>query len=310
MSGSISGILLMAHGGPDGLDDVEPFLNHIMKGRVPSPELVAEIRERYRLIGGRSPLREITERQASALERSLRDQGLNITVYVGMRHWHPFIQDTLKRIVSDGTRRLVALSLAPHYSKISVGAYFEALEAACRESAAPPEIVRIRSYCDHPLLLQAIAERIEEALSSLHDDVRRSVRLLFTAHSLPERILQEGDPYPAELQATVQGVLKRIPSLPWDFAYQSRGRIPGAWLGPEVDAMIPKLAAEGCRHLLVVPVGFVSDHIEVLYDIDILYKGLAAKAEICLYRTASLNDHPTFISALGDLVKGVLIHPS
>ncbi|HET6370621.1 MAG TPA: ferrochelatase [Nitrospiria bacterium] len=309
MSGSITGILLMAHGGPDGLDDVEPFLNHIMKGRTPSPELVAEIRDRYRLIGGRSPLREITERQASALERALRDQGLNLTVYVGMRHWHPFIQDTYKRIVSDGTRRLVALSLAPHYSKMSVGAYFDALETARRENVVSPEIVQIRSYCDHPLLLQAIAERIEQALSGIPDDARRSLRLLFTAHSLPERILQEGDPYPKELQATVQGVLKRIPALPWDFAYQSRGRIPGAWLGPEVDAMIPKLAAEGCRHVLIIPVGFVSDHIEVLYDIDILYKELADKAGICLYRTASLNDHPTFISALADLVKRVLTLP-
>jgi ferrochelatase len=306
MSGPITGILLMAHGGPDSLDDVEPFLNHIMKGRAPSPDLVAEIRERYRQIGGRSPLREITERQASALERTLRDQGLNLSVYVGMRHWRPFIQDALNKIVSDGTRRLVALPLAPHFSKMSVGAYFDELEAARRESAAPPEIVPIRSYCDHPLLLQAISERIEEALSKIPDDARRSVRLLFTAHSLPERILREGDPYPTELQATVQGVLKRIPALPWDFAYQSRGRIPGAWLGPEVDGMIPKLAAEGCCHLLVVPIGFVSDHIEVLYDIDILYKRLAEEAGIHLYRTASLNDHPTFISALADRVKGVL----
>jgi ferrochelatase len=159
-------------------------------------------------------------------------------------------------------------------------------------------------------LLKAIEERVTEALTSMAEEDFGKLRVLFTAHSLPERILQENDPYPQELQATVRGVLnellKRFPGLRWDFAYQSRGRIPGPWLGPEVDGIIPKLASAGCRNLLVVPVGFVSDHIEVLYDIDILYKRLAREAGIRLFRTASLNDHPTFIAALADQVRRAL----
>lgn len=301
----------MAHGGPETLDDVEPFLNHIMKGRAPTPEFVAEIRERYRQIGGRSPLRGITERQADALEKALRSKGDSPPrVYVGMRHWHPFIQDTVKEIAADGVQRLVALSLTPHYSPMSVGAYFNALEAALGQIDRRPEVIPIQSYCSDPLLLAAIEERVIEALSSFPKERFGSLRLLFTAHSLPEKILQENDPYPQELQATVRGVadrlLQRFPELKWDFAYQSRGRIPGPWLGPEVDGMIPKLAREGCRELLIVPVGFVSDHIEVLYDIDILYKRLAEEAGIRLFRTASLNDHPTFIAALANVVSNAL----
>jgi len=302
-------VLLMAHGGPDTLEDVEPFLFHIMKGRVPAPDFVSEIRERYRQIGGRSPLREITQMQARGLEKALGADGLRLRVYVGMRHWHPFLSETVQRICADGVESLVALPLAPHESKMSVGAYFAELES-CLKLAAPPKVIPIRSYCDHPLLIKAILERIEEVYAAFPDEITRSIQILFTAHSLPEKILEENDPYPRELEKTVQGILRELlsehPDVRWHFAYQSRGRIPGNWLGPEVDSMIPKLSAEGCRHLLIVPIGFVSDHIEVLYDIDILYKGLAKRSGIDLLRTTSLNDHPTFIAALADRVKSAL----
>lgn len=295
-------VLLMAHGGPDHLEDVEPFLQHIMKGRQPTAELVTEIRERYRLIGGRSPLRAITERQAGALADALSAQGHSMPVYVGMRHWHPFILDVLKKITSDGIQRLVAMTLAPHDSTMSVGAYFEALEKACRSTPSAPDVLPIRSFADHPFLLKAIAERVEQALDHIPKSDHPFLRVIFTAHSLPERILAEGDPYPRELKATVDGVLKRLPPIQWEFAYQSRGRTPEPWLGPEVESRIGPLAQSGCRALLIVPVGFVSDHIEVLYDIDILYQDLARRAGIRLWRTESLNDHPSLIAALSDRI--------
>lgn len=303
-------VLLMAHGGPETLDDVGPFLNHIMGERTPSPELIEEIKGRYAQIGGRSPLRTITEQQARALEKELASKGRTMPVYIGMRHWHPFIKDTVKKIVSDGVQSLLALSLSPHYSKMSVGAYFAALDTACDQTANAPEIIPIQSYCDHPLLLRAFAERVMELLASFPKERIATLALLFTAHSLPERILQEKDPYPEELLATVRGTLSALqphfPALRWEFAYQSRGRSQGPWLGPQVEEMLPVLAAQGFRDLLLVPIGFVSDHMEILYDIDILYKGLAKKNGVDLIRIGSLNEHPTFISALAERIIGVL----
>ncbi|MFQ5580580.1 MAG: ferrochelatase [Nitrospiria bacterium] len=306
MSPSRVAIILMAHGSPNTLDDVEPFLSHIMKERKPSPEVMAEIRERYRLIGGKSPLLEITQQQAKALEDLLNAGEVQFKVYIGMRHWDPFIKDTVQEIIADGAECLIALSLAPQNSKLSVGAYIETLKQALSEAGSRLPMTAVQSWCDQPLLLDAFGEQLKEALDTYSEEVRSSVQILFTAHSLPEYILKEGDPYPDEVVATVTGVSERpalsLSKQPWRFAYQSQGLRPGKWLGPSVEEVIHEMAEKKEKHLLVVPIGFVSDHVEILYDVDILYKEIAAKAGIELRRPQSLNTHPLFIRSLAEVV--------
>ena len=295
-------VLLMAHGGPDSLDDVEPFLRHIMKERVPSPEVIAQVRERYRLIGGKSPLLDITKHQAAALEAELNKKSSRFRVYIGMRHWSPFIKETVRQIIEDQPEQLIAISLAPHYSKLSVGAYIQALQVALADAGSRLPMTAVESWHDQPLLLDAFAKKVKEALSGYPDGVRSAVPILFTAHSLPERVLAEGDPYPKELEGTVAGVVQRLGSVSHRFAYQSRGMSPGKWLGPEVDEVLNDLAAKGEKNLLIVPVGFVCDHVEILYDIDILYNQTAQSKGIDLRRTESLNASPLFIQALAAVV--------
>ncbi len=295
-------VLLMAHGGPDSLDDVEPILRHIMKDRMPSVEVVSQIKERYRLIGGKSPLLEITERQAKALEAALNGSGGTFCVYVGMRHWTPFIHEVVQRILDDFPCCLIAISLAPHYSKMSVGAYIRTLDAAWESAQGRLPLVTVKSWADHPLLLDAFAEKVTAALLAYPKEVRSTVPVIFTAHSLPEKVLSEGDPYRQELEKTVEGVVKRLGIPTWYFAYQSRGMAHGKWLGPDVTEMINALAEKGEKHLLLVPIGFVSDHVEILYDIDIFYKKIAEERGMLLHRTESLNVAPLFIKALAEIV--------
>lgn len=300
------GVLLMAHGAPESLDDVATYLGHIMKGRMPSPEIIDQIRERYRLVGGKSPLLEITRRLAVALETRLNKKSARFRLYIGMRHWHPFIHEAVKQITDDPIDQLLAISLAPQYSRMSVGAYNRALEAALADTGGTLPVRAVTSWHDQPFLLDAFAARLQESLATYTEKIHPSVQILFTAHSLPSEILKEGDPYPKEVEATAQGVVDRLELGPeggrWRFAYQSRGFRGGAWLGPEVDDVIDDLANRGESHLLVVPIGFVSDHVEILYDIDILYKGMAASKGILLKRTASLNTSPLFVEALAAVV--------
>ena len=292
----------MAHGGPDSLDDVEPILRHIMKERVPSPEVIALIKERYRLIGGKSPLLQIAQQQTKALEAELNKRSPRFRVYVGMRHWTPFIKEAVKQILDDAPQHLIAISLAPQYSKLSVGAYIQTLKTALSDAGSDLPVTAVESWHDQPLLLDAFAKKVKEALAGYPDEIRSAVPILFTAHSLPERILSEGDPYPGELEGTVAGIVERLGPVSSRFAYQSRGMSPGKWLGPEVDDVLNDLASKGERDLLVVPVGFVSDHVEILYDIDILYKDTARSKGIELRRTESLNASPLFIQALAAVV--------
>lgn len=295
-------VLLMAHGGPDSLDDVEPFLRHIMKERVPSPEIISQVRERYRLIGGKSPLLEITKQQAAALQAELNKKSSRFRVYIGMRHWTPFIKEAVKQILQDPSQHLIALSLAPHYSKLSVGAYIQALQTALADAGSDLPMTAVESWHNQPLLLDAFAKKVKEALAAYPEEIRSTVPVLFTAHSLPERVVAEGDPYPKELEGTVAGVVKRLGEIKYRFAYQSRGMSPGQWLGPDVDEVLNELAAKGEKNLLIVPVGFVCDHVEILYDIDILYKRTAQSKGIALRRTESLNASPLFIQALAAVV--------
>ncbi|MCZ6755497.1 MAG: ferrochelatase [Gemmatimonadetes bacterium] len=292
------GVLLVAYGAPVTVDDVEPYLLDVRGGRPTSPEMVTAFQQRYQAIGGGSPLLDRTNEQAAALAGAL---GGTVPVYVGMRHWHPYIRDVFQQVRADRVTRVVALALAPHFSTISVGAYAQRIEEARGDIATS----MVRQWFDHPGFLDAVAERVREGLRRFPAGVRDEVTILFTAHSLPERILADGDPYEEQLRASVAGVLSRIGPRhrPHRFAYQSAGQAGGPWLGPDAADVIQSLAAAGSRHLLVCPIGFVSDHLEVLYDVDIEYRRLAAASGIQLERTASLNASPLLIEALAALVE-------
>lgn len=288
----------MAYGAPRSLDQVDPYLRDVRGGRPTPPAVVEEMRRRYARIGGRSPLLDRTLEQAGALKRCL---GNGTPVYVGMRHWHPYIRNVLAEIHADGFERVVAIALAPHYSHLSIGAYQRALE----ESRGTLEVAMVRQWYDHPLFLDAVAERVRAALDRFEPAERHGVPLVFTAHSLPQRILAEGDPYVAQLEASVAAVLERpgLGSHRGRFAFQSAGRTPEPWLGPDASAVLEELAAAGERRVLLCPIGFVSDHLEVLYDVDVEYRELAVRLGLHLERSESLNAAPLLIEALADLVR-------
>jgi ferrochelatase len=298
----LTGVLLMAHGSPDTLDDMAAYLQHVRGGRPTPPALVDDIRERYRLIGGRSPLLDLTRAQGKALEERLNADGARFRVYVGMRHWQPFIKETVKRMVDDGIRRVVAVSMAPQYSRLSVGAYGRALETAQMELGVSLEVATVTSWHDQPGLLQAFAERVQEACGQLTEEARAQLSFVFTAHSLPQRILAEGDPYPYEVDRTAAGVARLLGLTTWEVAYQSQGATAEPWLGPTLDEVFEHAAAQNRRALLLVPIGFVCDHVEILYDIDILAQKIAQEKGLWLMRTASLNTSPTFTEALAQVV--------
>ena len=303
-------ILMMAYGGPDSLDDVEPYLLDIRGGRPTSPELVAEIRERYAKIGGRSPLLEITRAQASALESALNQQAPSpdgtpvYRVYVGMRHWKPFIRDVVAQIAADGITSGLAFCMAPHASKMSTGAYRQRLEAAVGMLEVPPALEFIESWYDQPFLIEALARKVGDALRQFDAQNQPAVHYLFTAHSLPASLIDQGDPYADQLQHTTRLLVERLRLDPtqWSFAYQSAGAAPGQWLGPAIEETLPALAAKGIRHVLVTPVGFTADHVEVLYDLDIEAQAIAREIGLHLVRSPSLNASPDFMGGLAQFI--------
>jgi ferrochelatase len=287
----MNAVILLAHGTPDSLDDMPAYLTRVRGGRPPSPELVEEMRHNYAAIGGRSPLADITRAQAAALSSALG----GTPVYVGMRNWRPLIADALAEAAAAGVRELVAVPMAPQYSTLSVAKYGEAVERA-----RPPELrVRfITSWHAHPGLLEAFAEKVREARAAGEWD-----HVLFTAHSLPVRVVSEGDRYPRQVEATAHGVAERAGVSAYSVAYQSAGRTPEPWLGPALEEALATAAREGVRRVLVVPIGFVCDHTEILFDVDVQAAAAARRLGLDLARTASLNTSPTFIRALADLVR-------
>jgi ferrochelatase len=301
------GVLLMAMGGPDSLEAVGPYLSDVRGGRPTSPELVHEITERYRATGGKSPVLAITRELAKRLEDRLNEAGqARFRVYVGLRHWHPYIRETYQQIVKDGVRRLVGVCMAPQNSQMSVGAYVRKVSEAQAESGTPVHFSYVPSWNIHPALVRGIVANIREALGKFPTDARDRVALIFTAHSLPERILQDGDPYPDQVRATVEAVLTVLGPLPaaatWRFAYQSQGQSGEKWLGPTVEDTLDELHGLGYRHVLMAPIGFVSDHLEVSYDIDIDFKKRARDHGMQLERIAMLNATPPLLETLLDVV--------
>jgi protoporphyrin/coproporphyrin ferrochelatase len=280
-------VIVMAYGSPDRLEDVPAYYADIRAGRPVSPEKVEELVGRYRRIGA-SPLNEVTERQRAALEREL-----DLPVYVGMKHWEPWIADATGRALADGAERIVALVLAPHYSHMSIGGYRERLERAL--DGAQPDVRFIENWHDHEPFLDVLADRIRGT----------DAHVVFTAHSLPERVLATGDPYRDQLLETSRLVAERagVPADRWSFAFQSESATGEPWLGPDILEHLDALHARGVRKVLVAPVGFVADHLEILWDIDVEARERAADLGLELDRIASLNDDPAFIRALADLVR-------
>jgi len=294
-------LLFLAFGGPRSLEEVE-FLLTCLFGRKPSPELLERVKERYRLIGGSSPLPAITERQARALEERLNARGHSFKSYVGMRYSQPLIEDTLKGILQDGIKEIVAIPMAPFRSRFSTGAYKEELNRANNNAGEKLGITFIEGWHLHPLFVQSVSERVEEGLKQFTPEERRKVHLIFTAHSLPESVVGN-DPYVDDMKESVNEVLKGIGPFPWHMAFQSKGGGPGRWIGPDVESVLSEMHKLGVREVLIVPIGFVSDHIEILYDIDILFKEKAESMGMTLKRTQSLNCSERFIEALTTIVE-------
>ena len=298
-------ILLMTYGTPDSLDELEAYLLDIRGGRPTPPALVEEIRRRYALIGGRSPLSDITRAQARALESRLNlEVGQTAyRVYVGMRHWRPYIREAITQIANDGFQKVVAIVLAPHFSHLSVGAYFQKVREACEGLEPRLDVAYVESYHLNPELLRTIATNLRTALARFSPAEPDNVQVVFTAHSLPAVILERNDPYDRQLRETAQTLAERLGLTPsrWQFCYQSAGASAVPWLGPQLKDVVAELATAGQRQILVAPIGFVADHVEILYDVDVEARGLAEHAGAHLERIESLNASAGFIETLADV---------
>jgi len=307
-------VLLLQMGGPDSLDAIKPFLLNLFSdrdiirigpaflrpaiARFISRRRAGKVREYYRQIGGRSPIRELTEQQAAELEKVLGD---GYRCFVAMRYSKPDTAEALDSIRSEGINRIIALSLYPHYSRATVGSSINELERELKSSDCSFELSYISQFYDNPFYIAALTEKIEQGLAGFAD--RSKVHLLFSAHGLPQSFIDSGDPYLEHIQENVRLVMERFGGISHHLAFQSRAG-PVKWLEPSTENMIVQLAASGCKQLLMVPLSFVSDHIETLYEIDIQYRDEALAAGIINFRrVASLNSSPAFIDCLAELVR-------
>ena len=285
-------VILMAYGSPATAEDIPAYLADIRAGRPVSQGAIDELTERYRRIGGRSPLDEITEAQRARLEPEV-----GIPVFVGMKHWRPRIGETVEAALAGGAETLVGLVLAPHYSRLSIAGYRQRLENALQGRA---ELVFVESWHDHGPFLDVLASRVRGF----------DGHVVFTAHSLPERILRDGDPYRDQLLETSRLVAERAGIAAWSFAFQSASATGEPWLGPDILEELERLAANGVRRVLVCPIGFVSDHLEILWDLDVEARERAVELGLELDRIESLNDEPAFVRALAGIVERALSVPS
>jgi protoporphyrin/coproporphyrin ferrochelatase len=308
-------VLLLAHGTPETIDQIPEYLRNVTSGRTLPPEVVAEIQHRYSLIG-RSPLTDITMAQAKLVEEELAASGVPVPVYVGMRNWKPYIPEVVRRMRADGIEEAAVICMAPQNSRTSVGLYRRAVEA----EAGDLRIDFTEGWARHPLLADAFAERLRIALRKLADEAGRPVPVLFTAHSVPTRTVQPpvassetgpriwpgqgADPYAEEARHTAELVAERVPEIPkWWFAFQSQGASGGPWIGPSVEETLNSIAAEGHKWLVLQPIGFLCDHVEILFDVDHLFRYYAVNIGIRLERPESLNTSLTLAKAVADLAK-------
>jgi ferrochelatase len=297
------GVLVMAYGGPASLEEIPGYLADIRAGRTTPRAVLEEITESYRTIGGSSPLLDATRRQVDALAEEL---GPSFRCYLGMRHWSPWIEEVVGEMVEDGVTHAVGLVLAPHFSALSVARYQQKVADGLDLYRGRIGFEHVRSYHDHPGLVEAFAVRVAEGLARWPEADRERVHVVFSAHSLPERVLSGGDPYGEQCLETARLVAERSGLDPerWSWAYQSAGRTPEPWAGPDLGEHLEDLADRGVRDVVSIPVGFVSDHVELLFDVDVRAQAIARRLGMRLERPPALNDDPRFVAALAELVRG------
>lgn len=291
--------MLMAFGGADSIENIEPFLKNIIKGRPVTEEMVARTKDRYSLIGGRSPLLAITVAQAKAIGEILKAEGVDYPAYVGMRYWKPYIKDTLTRMKADGVERVIGLVMTPFSTTAATGGYEEDVKAAQNEIENAPRVEFIPGLHLKSFFIETIADFIKEELKAF--DNPNDALVILSCHSLPMTLL-EGDPYELVIQQSSEKVMALVKS-PYKLAFQSKGAGPKEWKGPSTEDMINFAKKSGKKGVVVVPFGFIADHIETLYDIDIVFKGLAESKGLVFKRTPSLNTNPRFIAGLADVIK-------
>ena len=303
------GVLVMSYGTPESLEGVEAYYTHIRRGNPPSPEQLKELKDRYEaIVGGVFPLRENTDRQVEALQAELnKDNGetdVQFVCYQGLKHAHPFIEDGVEAMARDGITEAIGIVLAPHYSVMSVGTYIKRAQEKAEELGIRMEF--IKSYHMHPELIDVLSRRVSARLDQFEEAgaKRSEVRVLFSAHSLPKRILAMGDPYRDQLLETSEAIAKQAGVTSWQFTWQSAGRTAEPWLGPDVLDTMRELYKEQVEDVLVAPIGFVSDHLEVLYDLDIEAQTVAQELDMRLMRIESLNSDPAYMSVLSHVVHG------
>ncbi len=304
MTSALDSVLLIAFGGPEKPEDIRLFLRIVTEGRPIPPERIEAVARHYEAIGGRSPLNELTRRQAAGLRSTLARGGIARPVYVGMRNWYPFLHETLAEMRDKGHRRALGIILSSFQTEASWERYVSDV-AAAREKVGPeaPEVFYAPEWADHPLFIATMVDRAAAALAEVPGERRQAASLVFTAHSVPTA-MAEGSPYAAQLEAAGKTIAERLAHPHWSLAYQSRSGSPREpWLGPDIADALRALAREGVKDVVVAPIGFVSDHLEVLYDLDVQARRLAEGLGLGFHRALAANDHPGFIAMLADLVK-------
>ncbi len=303
MSVKFDSIIMIAYGGPEKPDDIRPYLKNVASGRPIPPERVEEVAHHYELIGGRSPINELTFKQAKGLEDFLKKRGHELPVFVGMRNWHPFLSDTIRKMGENGVRWALGIIMATHQCDASWERYQRDVDEAMKETGVKLEIQYTPSLFDHPLFIEASADLILEKFKEIPETERENTFLVFTAHSIPIPMAEES-PYVKQLETSCRLIAGRIGHKLWTLCYQSRsGRPTDPWLEPDVCEVIRKLGADGVRYIVIQPVGFLCDHVEVLFDIGIEAAEAAEKAGVHLIRAETVNDHPKFIQAMADVVE-------
>ena len=303
---AVDSVLLVAFGGPTARHEIRPFLEIVTRGRgIPAGRLEEVAHHYEQMPGGRSPLAELTFTQARGLEQALAQAGPALPVFVGMRNWHPFLHETLAEMAGKGARRALGIILSPLRTEASWERYMQDVAEARARVARAPEVGFAPAWFEYPRFVAAVADRTRTALGEIPQDTRASTPLVFTAHSVPVA-MAEASPYVSDLTAAARAVARRLGHARWSVAYQSRSGSPReSWLEPDVTSVLRRLAADGERRAVVVPIGFVCDHVEVLYDLDVEARRVAAAAGLTLHRVAAVNDHPEFIAMLAELVRGI-----
>ena len=300
----IDSVLLIAFGGPSAPHEIRPFLEIVARGRRIPPERLEEVAHHYELMpGGCSPINALTRAQATALQNLLRAEDAALPVFVGQRNWHPFLQETLAEMTARGHRRTLGIILSPLRTEASWDRYMTDVAAAREKTPGAPEVVFAPAWGGHPLFVEAVADRVAAALLEVPEDDRHWAPMVFTAHSVPVA-MAERSPYVADFEQAAHAVIEALEHPRFTLAYQSRSGSPSEpWLGPDVNDVVRSMAADGEKHAVIVPLGFVCDHVEILYDLDVEARGIAEQHGMALHRAESVNDHPEFIAMLARLVR-------